>query len=345
MGVNWSPAEPAQRCADWLIGNYHRKLNELGVKVVCRFRDDLPQEAGREKWADTVKVSGLAAYEAGYREVEEDEDGEAVEDGFESGAPYFILWFALPVWERLSDLERLALVDQRLCACSAGRQEKSGAVILKREKPDVEVWFENTERFGRWFEGAERTLEVLRDGGQVGLPLELGPLAAKVSAEQAAAVVRGDAVVMGMGSLEPADLDTGARGIPLSVLVDGPEPGDGEGAQGDGEGAQGEAQGALPETNGVSYPSGGGEPSRLVDGGAAPYELPQEVYDATQANLREGVELKCGHWVDGSEWAAGQDCPECEALARLRGSESPAEKRKRGRPRKDQSSAAGASGA
>lgn len=195
MAVNWSEAGEVERVAEWLIPQFHAHLEQNGVEIRYRHRDDKPRSGDRDVLGNVVKIANLAAYEAG-----------GADDG--DGEPFFVLWVPEHVWELLDERGKVGLVDSLLCRMQSGRDDDGNVKISKR-KPEFEGFYDNLTRFGMWQTEAVKMFEAMRAAGQLTLDLTECPLPKRPVLEMVA-----------MGSLEPADLEGPGR-LPLQVVEGG----------------------------------------------------------------------------------------------------------------------------
>jgi predicted metallopeptidase len=109
------------------------------VNVTYLFTDKAPEHQGRVVWGRARKVSGLAAFLAGPKEHDE----------FVAGSPFFVIEISHPIWQKLSDAMRRALVDHELCHCEV-EQDSNGIPKLSMRGHDFEEFVEIIRRHGLW---------------------------------------------------------------------------------------------------------------------------------------------------------------------------------------------------
>jgi len=62
----------------------------------------------------------------------------------------FIITLAADEWQKMTDAQRVALLDHHLCACSADENKQTGNQTYKIVPPDVYFYKEELERHGLW---------------------------------------------------------------------------------------------------------------------------------------------------------------------------------------------------
>lgn len=67
----------------------------------------------------------------------------------------FIVLLNFTAWNELGPTHREALLDDELCRCACDLSDETGEASYRLRKPDVEVFIENTRRYGSWRKGVE----------------------------------------------------------------------------------------------------------------------------------------------------------------------------------------------
>lgn len=135
--MKFFPAEEVQDIAEELIPKHHKHL--VGTRIDYLFSEKVPNKGGKDIWGSMRKVSGLTAYE-GAKKVDQER---GVTD------PFFVLTISQPVWARLNDKEKTALVDHELCHATV-KETDDGKVKLSTLCHDVEEFKSIVERYGLW---------------------------------------------------------------------------------------------------------------------------------------------------------------------------------------------------
>ena len=155
MEAVFSSAAEAEAIGRELIQEFHTHLRAHGVRLIYLFRDDVPKLKGKEVWGKAQVKTGLDAYLA---RCSDDEEGQ----------PFFVLTFSRPIWRRLSEKQRRALVDHELSHCWAEPDEKTGAIKLSTLPHDCEEFRDIIVRHGLWASDVERFAEAIQ---QCALPI------------------------------------------------------------------------------------------------------------------------------------------------------------------------------
>lgn len=159
MATRYFEAPEVRDVARPIIAEHHAHLLDIRIEYV--FRSDTASKGGKDVWGTARKVSNLQAYLASG-----DEDGE--------GEAFFVIEIARPVWIKLNDQQKSALVDHELCHCWREDEEKDDRIITKLSllPHDLEEFHSIYARYGAWRPDlAEFEKEADR---QLMLPLDTG---------------------------------------------------------------------------------------------------------------------------------------------------------------------------
>jgi hypothetical protein len=134
--------------ADDLIPKYHSHLVDIRVEYV--FCEKTPNRGGKETWGTMQKITGKSAYLGADKE---DQD-RGLND------PFFMMTISYPVWETLSNKDRIALVDHELCHAVVKVDEETGDPKLGTVTHDVEEFKAVIERHGIWRPDVEQFIQT-----------------------------------------------------------------------------------------------------------------------------------------------------------------------------------------
>ena len=151
-------AVDAKNIAEGLIPKYHEHLEQ--AKILYLFTNQERKKCDRVRLAGTAKVSGLTKYLSSLH-LSDDLDAPAVGHGAD-----FVILFDGNIWERLTQAQRLALVDHELCHAGWVADEDDGRFILRGH--DLEEFVAVVERHGLWKSDVAMMDTVMR---QLPLPL------------------------------------------------------------------------------------------------------------------------------------------------------------------------------
>jgi hypothetical protein len=143
MATTYSAAPDVERIGRNLIQKHHRHLLLQGVRVDFVFRSDTPKKNGREVWGTARKVSSLAAYLAGNEDLEGDVNGAAM----------FVVTISWPIWQIITEEQKVALVDHELCHLWAEMEQDDNGdekLILSILGHDLEEFRAIVARHGMW---------------------------------------------------------------------------------------------------------------------------------------------------------------------------------------------------
>lgn len=138
--AEYTRAPEVQEIAERLIRevDMHKNLAEARIEYV--WRDKASKSKGRIVLAKARKVGGLNAWlanaSAGYTDAEAND-------------PLFVIEVAADMWERLSEEQRVALVDHELCHCWV-EMDAEGNPELGTRGHDLEEFSCIVERHGLW---------------------------------------------------------------------------------------------------------------------------------------------------------------------------------------------------
>lgn len=146
MAKGYTPAPEVQAIADKLIDQYHDHLRRVRIEYV--FVTELVKKGGKLIWGQARKVSGLSAWLATPEEERSDEPN-----------PFFVVEIILPMWNRLEERQRIALVDHELSHFSTDYNDKPLMIphdleeftnVVRRHglwRPEVEFFAEASRQF------------------------------------------------------------------------------------------------------------------------------------------------------------------------------------------------------
>lgn len=146
-GKKFSPAPDVQKIAQELIPEHHPHLVEVRIEYV--FIDKIPNKGNKQVWGTMRKIGALPAYLAAPAEDQA--------DGYTSD--FFCMTITLPVWEQLSQEDKVALVDHELCHAGV-EEDEDGVKKLKIIPHDLEEFNAIVERHGLW----RKDVELFADG-------------------------------------------------------------------------------------------------------------------------------------------------------------------------------------
>lgn len=144
MAKGYTPAPEVQRIAERLIEKHHEHLRLVRIEYI--FVTELVKKGGRLIWGDARKVSGLSAWLATPENERSDEPN-----------PFFVLEIILPMWNRLDEKQRLALVDHELSHFST---DDAGKPVMVPH--DLEEFTGVVQRHGLWRPEVEFFIEAGR---------------------------------------------------------------------------------------------------------------------------------------------------------------------------------------
>lgn len=149
--MKFFPAEEVKSIAEDLIPKYHRHL--IGVRIDCLFSEEVSSRGGKEVWGSMRKVTSLAAYLG----AEKSDQAHGINN------PFFVLTIAQPVWDKLENKDRVALVDHELCH-GAVEVDDMGESKLSTACHDVEEFRCIIERHGLWRPDVKKFVESANAG-------------------------------------------------------------------------------------------------------------------------------------------------------------------------------------
>jgi len=135
----YSEAHEVKTLANQLISQHHGHLN--GIRIDYVFRSDTQKKAGKPVWGAAQKKGGIDAYLAG----QEDEG-----DGHEA---FFVLTISRPIWDKLTESSREALVDHYLSHFwREDETDTEGRTVTKLSllTPDLQEFSSVYYRHGDW---------------------------------------------------------------------------------------------------------------------------------------------------------------------------------------------------
>lgn len=153
MANAWIPAPECRTIGTELILAHHPHL--IDERVDWAFNEEAEKVKGRVALATARKVTGLAAY-YGAEELPKDE--------FVQPPDYFLISVWKKGWDKLSHLQRKALIDHELCHCRIVHTDNGEQ--LKIVGHDVEEFHQVVERYGSWMPAVEAFVKAAQSGQQ-----------------------------------------------------------------------------------------------------------------------------------------------------------------------------------
>lgn len=184
MSNKFFPAPEVAEIGHHLIQSYYPDLKLHKVRVEFAFRSQTPLKNEKAVWGVARKVSGLntflrreketdwtpglsdeeiAALESEeQREFATTEAKDARDEAAEEGnTAFFVIVISRPIWDKLCDRHRVALVDHYLMRCGAswGNDGKTRLYIVA---PDFEGFNAEIERHGLWRPDAKKLADTMQ---------------------------------------------------------------------------------------------------------------------------------------------------------------------------------------
>lgn len=153
MAATITPAPPVQRIAERLIPQHHQHLMDATIMYLFT---DAKRTRHQKIVLGTAKKTSPMEHFLSQRKDQKGAD--------------FILMFGVDEWFKLSDAQRIALVDHELMHCSTTYDEKTDVTTWAMRGHDVEEFAEIVERHGLWYEDL---IPFARAFEQLSLPLQL----------------------------------------------------------------------------------------------------------------------------------------------------------------------------
>jgi hypothetical protein len=160
MPITYRVASEAERIADKLIGKDFPIIGESGLRIVHLFRSEASKSGGKLCLGKTRKVGGIGALLA--------MDGGIPEDPvIPSDVALAVIEYAEDIWQRMTSIQREALVFHELCHIVVEPGEEEDDVWSFRLRThDLEAFADEVTRYGAWKSDiayfAEATAEALR---------------------------------------------------------------------------------------------------------------------------------------------------------------------------------------
>lgn len=141
-------AEEVEKLAKPIVRENHDHLIANQVRIEYWFRDDVPLADGRERWGEAKKITGFNARVAGC------EDGESM----------FAILISQPIWDKMNERSRRALIDHELMHCGVEEipEKKGGGIRLYIIPHDFEGFKSEFLRHGLWREDAKEMRDALQ---------------------------------------------------------------------------------------------------------------------------------------------------------------------------------------
>lgn len=128
------------------IINNHRQDLAMAA-IITMFRKGKWASKQRDTWAQAKKVS---------------QEMQAV-----TGPVDFLIVVNEDIWEKITEDQRIALIDHELCHCRRGDDDKHGNPKWEMVGHDVEEFYSVIRRYGVWSEELRRTLKAFEESKQV----------------------------------------------------------------------------------------------------------------------------------------------------------------------------------
>jgi len=145
--MNFDQALEVKLTATDLIPAHHPHLG--AARFAFLFTEDTITSRGRDVWAKTQTASALLDF---FAEAD------------------FVIVVSSPIWARLTEAQRVALVDEELSRC-AGKADKDGVMHWSIRAPDVEAFTAVIARRGLWRQSIREFAQTVRRWEQQTLPL------------------------------------------------------------------------------------------------------------------------------------------------------------------------------
>jgi hypothetical protein len=165
LPVTYRESEEIAKIARDLIYDYHTDLAVARIRYL--FRSETATSKGKEIWGKARKVSGLNAWLAGE---------ESTYEGTEP-LPFFVIEISEPVWRKLDDKGKRALVDHELMHCDIDLDSGKYNIVPH----DLEEFNSIVRRHGLWRADVEFFVKAANEK----LPLFDRPLQEEQPAEAA----------------------------------------------------------------------------------------------------------------------------------------------------------------
>ena len=131
MADMWKAGDEVTVSVRDLIAKYHTDLAMHDDEIVVLFKEKATQVGDVVVLGKTTKASPVLALLA--------------------EKPYkFVITLAADEWQRLTNSQRLALLDHHLCACRAEEDPATGVTKFWVQPPDVGFYQAELERHGFW---------------------------------------------------------------------------------------------------------------------------------------------------------------------------------------------------
>jgi hypothetical protein len=143
--ARWIEAPEVKDIADRLIPKYHSHLMSWAEEIRYVFRNEAQVSKGKTVWGKAHKIAGLPCYLA----TNAPGDINAFDDVPPPPADMFVMEIAFPIWEKLTEKQRVALVDHELLHFTIAFDDNDGLVRGLRAH-DIEEFREIAERYGAW---------------------------------------------------------------------------------------------------------------------------------------------------------------------------------------------------
>lgn len=128
-------APEVARIASELIAEHHKHLAPIRIEYVLG--EKVPESGGKEIWGRARKITGLGAFFSA---------DEQPENWSEEPDPFFVIEIAKPIWDKLEEPGRRALVDHELMHCGVNA-DKGTLQILPHY---IEEFPQIIRRHGLW---------------------------------------------------------------------------------------------------------------------------------------------------------------------------------------------------
>lgn len=145
MTFEYAPA--VREVAEKLVAEHHQELQGIRVEYVWRNKPIVSR--GKVVLGKARKITGLAAFLSSGESLDEDDE-----------QTYFVIEVAKEYWPKLTNEERIALVDHELTHCTVdyGDDGENKLSILPH---DLEDFLSIFRRYGAWSEDAQRVVAAI----------------------------------------------------------------------------------------------------------------------------------------------------------------------------------------
>lgn len=153
--AEWREAPEVKEIADALIPEHHQRIELYMDDIRYIFRDKAAKSNGHTVFGKAHKVGGMACY------LMHSVTGDVNKYG-DQPPSCFVIEIAEPVWENMTQRQRVALVDHELEHLDAVMNERTGEMSLVLKPHDVEEFRSIVARHGAWHPPLTEFAEALQ---------------------------------------------------------------------------------------------------------------------------------------------------------------------------------------